>query len=119
MVWEVKHVQITVKDDRKFARHAAHLNRGTQWVGPDGDQVFREQRRRRRRVCKKPCCWRLFSRWHVERCFEDQKQEVGLDQLGSRHWLGLGAAPHTDFGELLFWARVRTKFRGEKAGPDR
>ena len=24
----------------------------------------------------------------MERCFEDQKQEVGLDQWEGRHWLG-------------------------------
>ena len=58
-----------------------------QCVGPDGDQVLRGATRRRRRACR-PCCWWL-SPSRVERYFEDQEQEVGLDQWGERHWLGL------------------------------
>ena len=30
-----------------------------------------------------------FQRWRVERCFEDQKQEVGLDCFDGRRYLGL------------------------------
>ena len=30
-----------------------------------------------------------FSRWRVERCFEDVKGEVGLDHFEVRHWLPL------------------------------
>ena len=30
-----------------------------------------------------------FSRWRVERCFEDQKSEIGLDQYEGRRYLGL------------------------------
>lgn len=30
-----------------------------------------------------------FQRWRVERCFEDQKQEIGLDCYAGRRYLGL------------------------------
>ena len=30
-----------------------------------------------------------FSRWRVERCFEDQKSEIGLDQYEGRRYQGL------------------------------
>ena len=30
-----------------------------------------------------------FSRWRVERCFEDDKSEIGLDQYEGRRYLGL------------------------------
>ena len=30
-----------------------------------------------------------FSRWRIERCFEDGKGEVGLDHYEGRRWLGL------------------------------
>jgi SRSO17 transposase len=30
-----------------------------------------------------------FSRWRVERCFQDDKSEIGLDQYEGRRYLGL------------------------------
>jgi SRSO17 transposase len=30
-----------------------------------------------------------FSRWRVERCFEDQKGEVGMDHYEGRRYVGL------------------------------
>src|SRR5487761_1150745 len=30
-----------------------------------------------------------FGRWHVERCFEEGKGEVGLDHWEGRRWIGL------------------------------
>lgn len=59
-----------------------------------------------------------FSRGRIERCFEDQKGEVGLDHYEGRRYLGLkrhlilGAVSH------LFLARVRKDWRGEKSGMD-
>jgi SRSO17 transposase len=60
-----------------------------------------------------------FSRWRVERCFEDQKQEVGLDQWEGRHWLGLKRHLILTSVSYLFLAHVREKQRGEKSGTDR
>ena len=59
-----------------------------------------------------------FSRWRVERCFEDQKQEVGLDQWEGRHWLGLKRHLILTSVSYLFLARVREKLRGEKSRVD-
>jgi SRSO17 transposase len=56
-----------------------------------------------------------FSRWRVERCFEDQKQEVGLDQWEGRRWLGLKRHLILTSVSYLFLARVRAKFRGGKS----
>ena len=57
-----------------------------------------------------------FSRWRVERCFEDQKQEVGLDQWEGRRWLGLKRHLILTSVSYLFLARVRKRLRGEKSG---
>lgn len=56
-----------------------------------------------------------FSRWRVERCFQDQKQEVGLDQWEGRKWLGLRRHLILTMVSYLFLARVRDKLRGEKS----
>ena len=55
-----------------------------------------------------------FSRWRVERCFQDQKQEVGLDQWEGRTWLGLQRHLILTSVSYLFLARVREQLRGEK-----
>ncbi|GIX02460.1 MAG: hypothetical protein KatS3mg112_1397 [Thermogutta sp.] len=54
-----------------------------------------------------------FSRWQVERCFEDQKQEVGLDQWEGRTWRSLKRHLILSAISYLFLARVRQGLRGK------
>jgi SRSO17 transposase len=56
-----------------------------------------------------------FSRWRVERCFQDQKQEVGLDQWEGRTWLGLRRHLILTCVSYLFLARVREMQREKKS----
>jgi SRSO17 transposase len=60
-----------------------------------------------------------FSRAHVERCFEDEKSELGLSHFETRHYRGL--CRHLLITALthLFLAEVHQVWRGEKPGPDR
>ena len=53
----------------------------------------------------------------MERCFEDQKQEVGLDQWEGRRWLGLKRHLILTSVSYLFLARVRREW-GKKSGPN-
>ena len=53
-----------------------------------------------------------FSRWRVERCFQDQKQEVGLDQWEGRRWLGWKRHLILTAVSDLFLTRVREQLRG-------
>lgn len=60
-----------------------------------------------------------FSRWRVERCFQDEKDKLGLSDFEvrnyvslRRHWI-LTAVSH------LFLAKVHHRWRGEKSGTDR
>jgi SRSO17 transposase len=59
-----------------------------------------------------------FSRWRVERCFEDQKSEVGLDQYEGRRYRGLKRHLILSCISYLFLSRTRLEFGGEKPGPD-
>jgi len=54
-----------------------------------------------------------FSRWRVERCFEDYKGELGFDQWEGRRWLGLQRHLILSCVSYLFLARVRQRL-GEK-----
>ncbi|MBL8796550.1 MAG: hypothetical protein JNM56_21800 [Planctomycetia bacterium] len=59
-----------------------------------------------------------FSRWRIERCFEDQKSEIGLDQYEGRRYLGLKRHLILSSVSYLFLARVREEWVGEKSGPN-
>lgn len=59
-----------------------------------------------------------FQRWRVERCFEDQKQEVGLDCFEGRRYLGLKRHLIMTTISYLFLSRVCEEKRGEKPGVD-
>jgi hypothetical protein len=55
----------------------------------------------------------------VERCFEDQKSEIGLDQYEGRRYLGLKRHLILSSVSYLFLARVRQEEREKKSGADR
>jgi len=59
-----------------------------------------------------------FSRAHVERCFEDEKSELGLSHFEMRHYRGL--CRHLLITALthLFLAETLKEWRGEKSRPD-
>jgi SRSO17 transposase len=59
-----------------------------------------------------------FSRWRIERCFEDQKSEIGLDQYEGRRYLGLKRHLILSSVSYLFLARMRQEWAGEKSGAD-
>ncbi len=60
-----------------------------------------------------------FSRWRVERCFEDQKGEVGLDHYEGRRYVGLKRHLVLSAVSYLFLAQMRQELKGEKTGADR
>jgi hypothetical protein len=60
-----------------------------------------------------------FSRWRVERCFEDEKGEIGLDHYEGRRYLGLKRHLILSAVSHLFLAQVREDLGGEKPRPDR
>jgi hypothetical protein len=59
-----------------------------------------------------------FSRWRVERCFEDQKSEIGLDQYEGRRYQGLKRHLILSGVSYLFLSRMREEFGGGKSGVD-
>lgn len=55
-----------------------------------------------------------FSRWHVERCFEDEKNEVGLSHFEMRNYRSLRRHLILTAVSHLFLAELHEKWRGEK-----
>jgi len=59
-----------------------------------------------------------FQRYHVERCFEEEKGELGMDHFEVRNYRSLKRHLILTAVSHLFLAKVREKWRGEKSGPD-
>lgn len=57
-----------------------------------------------------------FSRWHVERCFEDEKNELGLSHFEVRNYTSLRRHLIITAVSHLFLARVHQLWRREKPG---
>jgi SRSO17 transposase len=116
LVWEIKHALIYPKDEDGLPGKPHHLIVARNVLHPQEIKYF---------VSNAPENTRLstllkvaFSRWRIERCFEDQKGEVGLDHYEGRRWVGLKRHLAITAVSYLFLARVRQQ-RGEKrAGTD-
>jgi SRSO17 transposase len=117
MVWEVKHVRITVKDEKGLPGMRLHLVVARNALDPTEIKFFVSNAPPETSV--QTLLLVAFSRWRVERCFEDQKQEVGLDQWEGRQWLGLKRHLILTSVSYLFMARVREELRKKKSRPDR
>ena len=105
MVWECKHTMITIRDAQGLPGQRLHLLVARNVLEPDELKFF---------VSNGPMETRLetlllvaFSRWRVERCFEDDKSEIGLDQYEGRRYLGLKRHLIISAVSYLFLARVR------------
>jgi SRSO17 transposase len=59
-----------------------------------------------------------FSRWHVERCFEDKKSELGLSHFEVRNYQSLQRHLIVTSVTFLFLAEVHQDWRGEKSRVD-
>jgi SRSO17 transposase len=117
MVWEVKHVRITVKDEKGLPGMWLHLVVARNVFDPTEIKFFLGHAPPETSV--QTLLLVGFSRWRIERCFEDQKQEVGLDQWEGRHWLGLKRHLILTSVSYLFMARVREQLRKKKSRVDR
>jgi SRSO17 transposase len=116
MVWECKHVMLTVKGADGLPGETLHLVVARNVLEPTERKFFVSNAAPETGVGTLLLV--AFSRWRVERCFEDQKSEIGLDQYEGRRYLGLKRHLMLSMVSYLFLARVREEIRGEKPGAD-
>lgn len=116
MVWECKHVLFYPKDENGLPGQPLHLIVARDVLNPDELKFF---------VSNAPPETALdtmllvaFSRWRIERCFEDQKGEVGLDHFEGRRYLGLKRHLTISAVSYLFLARLCQEWAGEKSTAD-
>ena len=116
MVWEVKHLRFSPVGADGLPGEPLHLIVARDVLNPDELKFF---------VSNAPAGTSVqtmllvaFSRWRVERCFEDQKSEIGLDQYEGRRYRGLKRHLILSCVSYLFLSRMRQEFGGEKPGAD-
>lgn len=116
MVWECKHVLFYPKADDGFPSEPMHLIVARDVLNPDELKFFISNAPPQTSVGT--LLKVAFSRWRVERCFEDQKGEVGLDHYEGRRYVGLKRHLAISAVSYLFLARVRQEQRGGKSTAD-
>jgi SRSO17 transposase len=108
MVWECKHVMLTVAGADGLPGQRLHLLVARNVLNPDERKFFVSNATAGTGVGTLLLV--AFSRWRVERCFEDQKSEIGLDQYEGRRYLGLKRHLIISAVSYLFLTRVRAYF---------
>ena len=116
MVWEVKHCLLYPRGEDGFPGVPMHLIIARDVLDPTEIKFFVSNAPLEAQL--KTMLFVAFSRWRVERCFEDQKGEVGLDHYEGRLYLGLKRHLILSSVSYLFLSRTREKLRGEKSGAD-
>ena len=116
MVWEVKHVWFYPRGVDGLPQDGAHLIVARNVLEPEKVKFF---------VADAPRETALgvllkvgFSRWCVERCFEDEKTELGFDHFEGRSYVGLMRHQTITALTHLFLARTQQAWRGKKTGVD-
>ena len=115
VVWECKHTFITIKDANGLPGTRLHLIIARNVFDPDEIKFFVSNAPPQTAVGTMLLV--AFSRWRVERCFEDDKSELGLDQYEGRRYLGLKRHLILSAVSYLFLAQVRQEW-GEKTRAD-
>lgn len=116
MIWEVKHARFTPKGEDGMPGEAMHLVVARNVLDPEEVKFFVSNAPPETPVSKLLLVG--FSRWRVERCFEDQKSEIGLDQYEGRRYQGLKRHLILSCVSYLFLSRMREEFGGGKSGVD-
>lgn len=116
-VWEVKHVWFYPRGVDGLPLEGVHLVIARNVLEPEKIKFFVGNAPRETSV---GVLLRVaFSRWRVERCFEDEKTELGFDHFEGRSYVGLMRHQTITALTHLFLARTHQAWRGEKSGVDR
>jgi SRSO17 transposase len=113
MVWKVKHIWFYPRGVDGLPQEGAHLIVARNVLEPEKIKFFvgHAPRETSLGVLLKVA----FSRWSVERCFEDEKTELGFDHFEGRSYIGLMRHQTITAVTHLFLARTHQAWRGEKS----
>jgi SRSO17 transposase len=116
LVWRVKHAMVWIKDEQGLPEGPYHL---LVCYHPFTNEIKYFLSNASAETSINKLLRVAFGRWHIERCFEDGKGEVGLDHWEGRRWIGLKRHLILTTVSYLFLAKTCQGLRGEKSGMDR
>jgi len=117
MIWEVKHVPFYLQGPDGLPGPRWHLVVARNVLDPTEMKFFVSNASPETSVGA--ILLAAFSRWRVERCFEDGKGEVGLNHYEGRCYPGLKRHLILSTISYLFLAMTNQRLRGEKIRLDR
>jgi SRSO17 transposase len=117
MLWEVKHVTFFLQGPDGLPIGPWHLVVARNVFNPSEIKFFVSNAPPETSVGT--ILLAAFSRWRVERCFEDDKGEVGLAHYEGRRYPGLKRHLILSSISYLFLAETNQRLRGKKSRMDR
>lgn len=117
MVWETKHVWFSPNGQDNLPMTPLHLLVARNVLEPEKLKFFVADAPQETPLTE--LLHVAFSRWRVERSFEDQKMELGFDHFEGRSYVGLMRHQTITALTHLFLSRVHQQWRGEKTRIDR
>jgi SRSO17 transposase len=114
MIWECKHTPFYAKGPDGLPLGPWHLVIARDVLAPKEIKFFLSNAPPATKVSTLLLAG--FSRWHVERCFEDSKGEVGLDHYEGRNYLGLKRHLAISAVSYLFLVLTQQAWAGKKSG---
>ena len=117
MVWEIKQIRIYPRNEDGLPEKTYHLIVARNVLEPTEIKYFVSNAPLRTPAARLLLV--AFSRWRIERCFEDEKGELGLDHYEGRKYRGLKRHMIITAVSHLFLAKVHQELRGEKPRAER
>jgi len=115
-VWEVKQLWFYPQDGQGLPQEPVHFIVARNVFEPKQIKYFIAHAPRETPLKVLLCV--AFTRWRVERCFEDQKTELGFDHFEGRSYVGLMRHQIITAVTHLFLSKVHLQWREKKSGAD-
>jgi SRSO17 transposase len=116
MVWEARRIPFWIKDENGLPSRPHHLLVTRSALEPDEVKFFLSNAPESTPV--ELLLLVAFSRWRIERLFEDSKTELGMDHFEVRKYISIQRHLILTCVSHLFLAEFRLAHRGEKPGAD-
>jgi SRSO17 transposase len=116
MVWKAKRLRVWLADENGLPTRPHHLLVAFNVLEPETIKYFLSNAPEDTSV--QTLLLVAFSRWKIERMFEDGKGELGMDHFEVRKFQSIQRHLILSCVSYLFLSEFHQKQRGEKPGPD-